>query len=282
MLRAGIMLIRIAAVLVLFALPAYVAASTVTLSGSCPGKIINTTAGTVLFNLSNSGNGAATGMSIQPSGQGMMQSNALFIQTLAPGSSYLGRFLINATGMHGSYAENFAVAYSQDSSSFSTFFPCTVYVGTAPESAVFANTVYYGRTLRSDIMSGYNGTLNLSVLAVLPYGFYTKMPVRNVTLVPYGSANITFNMTLPGYSSASLPAALEVSYSAGGTHYAYISTVEIGLAQSAATGAQQGAKTSIGLPNIAFLAAVAAVIFLIAASILMKRRKPRPAGVNNA
>ena len=262
-------LIAVAAALFL---PAFAFSSTVTLSGTCGQSVISPPNGYLIFNISNAGNGTASDLLIQPSGAGLQQ-NASTINAMPPGSRDSITFPVNSVGDPGSYAVNMGVTYDQQGSTFSTVFPCIVNIGTSSASAVFERVSYSNHTILATLMSESNSTLNLTATAVLPSGFYTPEPQRHVQMVPYGSANLSFNLTLPSYGSAMLPAAVELAYSLDGVHYAYLSTATITLSGSAASGGGHG----IGFLNTVFAVIIVALSCLIVASIIVRRRGARNA-----
>jgi hypothetical protein len=207
---------------------------------------------------------------VQPYGAGLRQ-NATVINEVLPGSSESIGFPVNSVSVPGSYAVNFEVTYDQQGSKFSTLFPCIVNIGTASESLVSDNVSYGSRVLRAKLMSGSNSTINVTATAVLPNGFYTSEPQRNLSIAPYGEKNLSFNVTLPDYGSATLPAAVELSYVYDGLHYAYFSTTSIVFSDKTAP------NHSISLLNIAFAAVIAALICLIIISFVFKRKGARNA-----
>lgn len=247
--------------------PALAFSSTVTLSGTCGQAVIRAPNGYLAFNISNTGNGTASDLLIQPSGAGLRQ-NASTINAMPPGARDSIAFPVNSVGEPGSYAVNIGVTYSQQGSTFSTVFPCIVNIGTASVSSVFERLNYTNRNLTAKLMSGSNSTLNMTATAVLPSGFYTPEPQRHVSLPPYGTANISFNLTLPSYGSAMLPVAVELSYSLNGVHYAYLSTALISLTSPALVGHSRG----IGIVNLVFAVVIVVLSCLIVASMMLRRR----------
>ena len=250
--------------------PAIAFSSTVTLSGTCGQAVISAPNGYLAFNLSNTGNGTASDLLVQPSGAGLRQ-NASVINTIPPDSRDSITFPVNSVNEPGSYAVNLGVTYDQQGTTFSTVFPCIVNIGTASASAVFEHVNYSNRTVFAKLMSESNSTLNLTATAVLPSGFYTPGSQRHMLLAPYGSANLSFNLTLPSHESATLPAAVELAYSLGGVHYAYLSTVLISLSGPTASGHGHG----IGFVNAVFAIVIAVLSCLIVASIIVRRRGVR-------
>ena len=262
-------LIAVAAALLF---PALAFSSTVTLSGTCGQAVISAPNGHLVFNLSNAGNGTASDLLVQPSGAGLRQ-NASQIKTMPPGSHDSIAFPLNSIGEPGSYAVNLGVTYDQQGSTFSTLFPCIVNIGTSSASAVFERVSYSNHTILATLMSESNSTLNLTATAVLPSGFYTPEPQRHMSLAPYGAANLSFDLTLPSYGSATLPAAVELAYSLGGVHYAYLSTALVSLSGPTASGHGHG----IGFVNVVFAVVIAALSCLIVASVILRRRGARNA-----
>src|ERR1700733_1000124 len=88
-------------------------ASTVTLTGSCYATIINQTNNYIQFNITNSGNGTATNLIIEPvvSGASLVNSTPITIPLVAPNGAYPQKIYLDNFTIPGSYVEQFIVKY---------------------------------------------------------------------------------------------------------------------------------------------------------------------------
>ena len=249
-------------------------ASTVTLTGSCRSGIINATNNSMQFNISNSGNGTASEMLIEPeiSGAQLAGNSTILIPFVEPGISYPQRILFSNLTMPGSYVERFVVRYSQGASTFTTVFPCLVNINRRAVSLLaITGITRTGDRLVMNISNMADYPITAEVSAYAPQDFVLSRPVQNMTVNGYSLSNATFAFVPPSITDAVFPISVVVSYSRNGTHYSTlaITTIAFGSKSSGGSG-----LSYIILASIAVVAVLAALIVL---SVIRGRRNAQHA-----
>lgn len=238
-------------------------ASTVTLTGSCYSKIINQTNNYIQFNLTNSGNGSATNLLLEPIIQGATPINeSVSIPLVAPSGFYPERIYLTNFSSPGSYVERFVARYSQGSSTFITIFPCLVNIGQSAQSLLGITSV---NRHNSDILVNISNIadypISAQVAAYAPPEFTITPSSKNTTVNQYALTNVSFALTTPQYTNAEFPVAIAVSYTRNGVHYATLAVTTITF----------GSSSSVKLSNLGsniLLIAIAIVIALVVILII--------------
>ena len=253
---------------------AVAAASTVTLTGTCPGRTINQSSNYLLFNITNSGNGAATDLILSPRLEGATTPNSTaVIPMVSPGGSYTVKFYLYNFTLPGSYVEYINATYSQGASTFVTIFPCLVGIDNNAQSvlqilSMNSTSSKLGFTILNP--AGYPIQANVTVRA--PSGFGVEPAEVPVLLNPQDRATVRSNVSAPKYTDASFPIVVAVSYVKDGMHYASLGVVPFSFASASAS---SSAFTS--LTTMVVIAAMAIILLLIALSVLERRRRePSP------
>lgn len=251
------------------------AASTVTLTGSCPTSIINSSGGILRFNLLNSGNGTATNFITSPLVDGAsMRNSSAYFSTVAPGTNYNASFYLYNAIANGSYAINFDSSYVQDGNSYSTLFVCEVYIGSYVQGPIGISSSYANKKIVANISNIVADPISAQVAILAPNGFRVQNPSANITVPKYSNVVRSFNVSIPNYTSATFPVLAELSYMYDGIHYSGISTAIVTF--GASPEGPGGSKTS--LINLAFAIFAIVIIVLIAASLIhgkMGKGKPK-------
>jgi hypothetical protein len=244
---------------------AYASASTVTLTGSCPGSVLTNSSNYIEFTIANSGNGTASDMIIQPILSGMSTYNsAEELPIVTPGSNYTERFYMYNLSVPGSYAIEFLATYEQGASNFTTFFPCLAYVGRPAVSLASITLSVHGGSAIANISSLSKSPINASLVLLAPPELHVLAPQRNLTIAPYSSATERFTVSQPNLQ-ATFPIIAQLSYSYAGIHYASIATAMIGLSSA------ELQSSHLSEINLGFGVAVAVIVVLIAVSFVKSR-----------
>ncbi len=245
-------------------------ASTVTLTGSCIGTLVNATHNYTTFYLTNSGNGTATQIRLIPELSGATPAaSGLNASLIGPGGNLSFEVYMRNFSLPGGYAENFFLEYSQGSNTYVALFPCLIYIERQAQSLVAITSV---NNVGGDewnasafVLASYPVTATVHV-AVPPE--LVGPPDASVVLEPNTQTPIRFNVTTKQTASASFSAALEVSYVHDSVHYATMHPLIVGIVGSGVGHSSVGQSGLI----IAIGAIVAVLLALIALSVVKKRR----------
>ncbi len=249
-------------------------ASTVTLTGGCPSYIINSSNSYIAFNVTNTGNGAASDLTMSISFQGLSAANSTqVIALVSPNSSYTRKFpLSNVIGL-GSYAVNVNATYVQSGSTYGTVFPCIVHIGSLAGGPLVAVASVKGNRLYLNVTNNAQQEIQANVVAVVPPGFKVANSTEVVNVPSNGKADVYFDVASPSYTDASFPLTGELSYEYQGYHYAQIASAAI-VFGSSGTGGGSGIL-GIGIVGLALIAIVVVILALIVLSVIF-RRKGKP------
>ena len=256
------------------------AASTVTLTGTCYSNIINQTNNYITFNLTNSGNGTATNFLIAPIMEGASALNStISIPLVAPGSTHSERIYLSNFTIPGSYVERFVTRYSQDTSTFVTFFPCLVEIGqNAPSILAITNlTKEKNNSITIKISNIANYPIAAQVSVYAPPDFIIANSSRDITLRQYASTSASFMVSTPQYTNSEFPVVVATSYVSNGVHYATLAetTISFGAAVGSASSSFTGSLLVYGIAAL-----IMAIIVLIALSIILKKGKHEEKGAS--
>ena len=246
-------------------------ASTVTLTGTCRSNFINQTHNYITFNLTNSGNGSATDMVIEPVIQGASALNStISIPLVAPGTAYDERIYLQNFTMPGSYVEKFVARYSQGSSTFITLFPCPITIGqSAPSLVGILGFNYNNNNLQVNLSNMADYPINAQVSVYASPSFTIFNSTQNLTLKKYTLANVSFGVATPKYTDAEFPVAVVVSYVRNNLHYSALGVYTITF------GSGHGLLYSILEGNLLLFAIaglIIIIVILIVISILKKKK----------
>lgn len=254
-------------------------ASTVTLTGTCYAKTLNTTNNFIQFNITNSGNGTATDLLIEPviTGASPVNNTTIEIPLVAPGGAYPSRiYLDNFSTTPGSYVERFIVRYAQGSSTFTTLFPCLISIGRIAHSLLAVATL--GK-LKSNVYVNISSIatypIDAQVAVYAPSEFSVAQPTRNVTIEQLSSYNATFPISTPSFTNSEFPIVVAVSYVNGNVHYSTLAVTTISFGTGSNSLLSQVTSKVV---EYSLAAAIIIVIMLILLSIIMNRRKKRKEG----
>jgi hypothetical protein len=243
------------------------AASTVTLTGGCPTYTINSIRNYILFNVTNSGDGAASDLSMSVNFPGINSSSSTqTIQNVAPNSSYSRRFYLSSIPGQGSYAVNVNATYAQAGSSYATVFPCIVYVGSLAGGPLVETASVSGNRLYINVTNTASQEISANVTAVVPAAFKVSNPTKAIQVAPNGKAGIYFDVVAPSYTDASFPLIGELSYEYGSSHYAQMASAALVFSSGGAAGSGGG----IGLVGWGLVVIVIIILALIAVSIFVR------------
>lgn len=254
-------------------------ASTVTLTGTCYSKVLNTTNNFIQFNITNSGNGTATSMLIEPVITGATLANntnntTIEIPLVAPGGTYPVKiYLDNFSTIPGSYAQRFIVRYSQGSSTFTTLFPCLVNIGRSAPSLLAITTLgKIDSNIYVNVSSIATYPIDAQVAVYAPSEFTVAQPTRNITIEQQSNYNATFPVVTPSFTNSEFPIAVSVSYINNNVHYATLSITTV----SFGAGPNSFYKQITGkFVEYSLAAAIIMVMMLILISIIMGRKKKK-------
>lgn len=255
-----------------------VGASTVTLTGTCYSQVLNQTNNYIQFNITNSGNGTATDMLIEPVLTGASPANAtnatIEIPLVAPGGNYPTRFFVdNFSNVSGSYVERFIVRYAQGSSTFTTLFPCLISIGRSAHSLLAVTTVgKLNNNVYVNVSSIATFPIDAEVDVYAPSEFSVAQPTRNITIEQQSDYNVTFPISTPAFTNSEFPIAVAVSYVSDNVHYSTlaITTVDFGAGPNSLLKQVTGKFVEYSLA-----AAIIMVVMLILLSIIMNRKKKK-------
>lgn len=254
----------------LFVLFGSACAGTVTLTGSCPNRVLN---GTAFFNLSNSGNDSAYRLTILPRIPTARTQYATYnLAELAPGSSaQFNMTLVNATGQ-GTYAGQVDVAYQQGTDFFTAVFPCTFSFRAAPASSVYLTpSLSYGSggtvLVRVAVFNGGASQVDANVSLILPPSLSAAPGNVSLILPPEAQRNVSFQVGTPS-AQASYSAAAAAGYESGGLAHASLATFVI------SPSASQPLNLGTASLGIAAVAVVALLALLVRSSMRKRRNRP--------
>lgn len=247
-------------------------ASTVTLTGTCYSNLINQTNNYMKFNLTNSGNGTATNLLLEPVISGASAINtSILIPLVAPGGIYVEKVYLSNFSTPGSYVERFIARYSQGSSNFVTIFPCLANINVNARSLLSITGINRkSNIVRVNLTNIADYPIKAQVAIYAPPAFTLNNSIQNITLKPYSLSNFSFEVATPQYTNAEFPVAISVSYLSNSLHYSTlaVTTIQFGnntsLAQSIVNG--NGLLFIVG-------AIIFVILFLIILSIVLKRGK---------
>jgi hypothetical protein len=248
-------------------------ASTVTLTGTCYTGIINKTSNYIQFNITNSGNGTATDLLIEPLIAGASTTNtSMLLPLVAPGGMYGEKIYLSNFSVPGSYVERFITRYSQGTSQFVTIFPCIANIGQqAPSLLAIAASQKGSGTIAVNVSNIANYSIDSQVSVYAPPEFTVSPQQKNVTVAQYGVTDVSFSYTAPKYTDAEFPMAVAASYVKNGVHYASLSVIVVKFGS--------GGTSSAPDDWMVFAAAAAAVLIimmLIVYSVIANRHKKNP------
>ncbi len=246
-------------------LVSYAGGSSVTLTGSCPQQIVSSVQNVLVFNLTNSGNGTATNLYLYPVLSGASTfNNVVQLPVIAPGAQYSENFYLRNFSLPGSYVEYFIANYTQGAANFSTFFTCMMSVNHSAPGPIHILYVNRSNGAFDVILLNYFGTtINATMHVQVPSSFSVNSSYSNVVIGPYMQKAVSFNITLPKYTEASFPVAVDVSYESNGEHYATNAEMYFLFGGSSHNG--------FDLAIIAMAAVVIILMLLIIFSVLKKR-----------
>jgi len=246
-------------------------AGTVTLTGSCPDRVLN---GTAFFNLSNSGNDTPYGLTVVPHIPNAQTANGTYsLSELPPGpAARFNMTLSNVTG-RGTYVGYFDVAYQQGGSDFFTaVFPCKFSFRKATVSSLYLSPTVLDLSngtvlVRVALLNGGASEVDSDVSLILPSSLSNaSYGDQALSLAPGVQENVSFYVRIPS-SDASYSAAVAAGYEAGGLSYASLSSFTI----------SSGGARQVNFGTVALAAAVAAtgaLLVLLALVSMRKKRKP--------
>lgn len=251
------------------------ATTTVTLTGSCPTSIINQTNNYLQFNLSNSGNGTATNLFLVPQLEGAKTYNTVeTLPLVGPGSNYSFRFYMYNFTEAGSDVEYIKASYSQGSSTFSTVFPCLVYMRVRAQSLLqISNVNRTGSKLSVSVVNIADFPIDANLSVEVPATFKIIPNSTAIHLDPNGQSRAVFNLSVPNYNDASFPIVASVSYSNSSVHYGSLMFYVVSFA------AAPGSSGGISLVNMGIILIIIILIALILLSFIKKKpapQKPQP------
>ncbi|MDE1810741.1 MAG: hypothetical protein KGH66_01735 [Candidatus Micrarchaeota archaeon] len=255
--------------LLLLVIP-YSFGTTVTLTGSCPLAVVNSTNNHIMFNLSNTGDGVAGGVTVFPIIKGALTYNSsAYISELLPDQSNTVLIWVSNLTAPGEYVDYFVTRYSQGEQSFITVFPCVTAMQQRSQSMVqVANlNVTKGKVLAT-LYNAADYPVNASASLEVPPSFNVDRPVSNITISPQSTLEVSFNITAPQATNATFPISFAASYLHNETHYAVLSVTDFSTAPPQST-----SSVRLSPPEIIFLVLIVGVICLITISISKKRRR---------
>ncbi|MGC8652067.1 MAG: hypothetical protein ACP5UH_02345 [Candidatus Micrarchaeia archaeon] len=243
------------------------ALTTVTLSGTCSGGIVNASNPYFNFSLFNSGNGFASSIIAEPLFNGFSTYNSTFaLQSLGPNSTYRFIFKLKNFSTPGSYVESIILSYRQGTSSFTTMYSCIASVGKQARSLLtMPNGFLKDGKLNTTVLNIANYTINSTVKIYAPPLFVVQPSSINISVKPFAAKTVIFNISMPKYNNATMPIGVGVSYINDGTHYASLSLVNAVLSNAKAP---LMSYTEIG---------AIAVILVIVALIIVSATRARKA-----
>jgi len=248
--------------------------TTVTLTGTCSSGLVTQSANYITFNLSNSGNGAASDLILAPQLEGATTPNfTVGFATIAPGSSYSTRFYLQNFTAPGSYVEYITAKYSQGSSSYVTVFPCLTNIMENAQSLLqIMNVSRAGSKLTVDVISLAPSTINANITVAVPLTFKVSPPSIPISITSKNQTEATFNFSTPNYSDAQFPIVAAVSYVSNGVHYAALDVHVISFATSASP-----SSSGLSVIDALIILVLVIIVILLVVSILKKKKPKNPA-----
>ncbi|MDE1833615.1 MAG: hypothetical protein KGH58_04320 [Candidatus Micrarchaeota archaeon] len=246
--------------------------STVTLTGSCPFAVVNSTNPSIAFNLSNSGDGVASALTVSPIIKGALTYNSsIYLSELLPGQSSTMHVQASNLTAPGDYVDYFVTRYSQGDQTFVTVFPCLAAMQSASQSMVdISNVTTKGRTVSVSLYNGAAYPVNVSAALEVPPSFNVDRPTTDVLMQPGSGASVSFNISVPQYTNATFPISFSASYSNNGIHYSELRVVDYSTSPQPVP----GSPIRLNIAEIGFMVAIVAVLCLISVSIARKRVRP--------
>ncbi|MDE1850433.1 MAG: hypothetical protein KGH54_01405 [Candidatus Micrarchaeota archaeon] len=259
------------AFLLLTLLTSAASAGTVSLTGTCQSNLMP--GNTLNFLLVNNGNDTAYNLQLSPIIAGASPQNLSYpVNVLTPTINAI--FLIPLLNIStlGTYIDAFVATYQQGSQVFTALFPCTINMGKATTSAVFlsVNTFSSGGTAIMNVsaLNAIDANLSVNVSSLFPPSF-TFITARSyiLELGPYQTKKIQFVVQYPP-SQGSYTGAIVDHYVYSNLSYSSFAPIQI--SQSAPVA--QGGISPLLLGGIAV---GAAIVLLIARSVLKKKRSQK-------
>lgn len=250
--------------------PSVASSITLSLSAHCtqPSQSV------VEFHILASGTGVADNLSVTPYANGLsfVQQSAS-VQSMDNGANVTLPFNVSSYAYPGSYVVGFMTQYVQQGITLYASFPCLLSFTEAPSSLVLPGTIVYsGKKVHASFDNLAPYAINATIFTITPPNIHVAGTPVHVLMTPYNESNMTFNTTvfLPGgVTNVTYGAALGVQYIANGTSHAVLGAFAI-----PASGQQP--NVAIPLTDYALYAAIAAIVVLIAASLIIRtRRKSR-------
>ena len=249
--------------------------TTVTLTGSCPLTVVNSTNNHIMFNLSNTGDGVAGGVAVFPIIKGALTYNSSeYINELLPGQSNSVLIWVSNLTTPGDYVDYFVTKYSQGEQSFITVFPCVTAMQARSQSMVqVADLNVTKGKLLATLYNAADYPVNASASLEVPPSFNVDRPVSNLTIAPQSTSEVSFNITAPQAANATFPISFAASYLHNQTHYAVLSVTDFSTVPPQST-----SSVMLSPPEIVFLVLIVGVVCLITISIARKRKGPTQTG----
>ena len=210
-------------------------ASTVTLTGTCYSGIISDKNNYMQFNLTNSGDGAATNLVITPVIEGAIPNNTtISIPLVKPNTTYGERIYLWNFTAQGSYVERFLVRYSQGTNIFTTVYPClaTFFQGAQSQLVITGLSRNTSRVM-VNVSNVANYQINAVATVYAPSSFNVTPPERNFTVGPHQIKAVTFDVVPPAYTNAEFPVTVGISYMRSNLHYATLAITTVTFPNSA-------------------------------------------------
>lgn len=255
--------------LLLILLTEIASAGTVSLTGTCQSNLIG---GNMLnFTLVNSGNDTAYNLQLSPVISGARPQNIVYtINALAPNANT--KFLIPLLNisLQGTFIDAFVATYQQGSQVFTALFPCAINMGKSTTSAVFlsVNTFSSGgiAIMNVSALNAINTNLTVNVSALFPPSF--KFITRSsylLSLGPLQTQKVQFVVNYPASQGSYTGAVVD--------HYIYSNLSYASFAPIAISQSALSPKSAVSPLLLGSIAVVAAIILLIARSILKNRKR---------
>ncbi len=246
------------------------AAGTVSLTGSCPTSVINSTANYANFSLFNSGNETATGLLIVPKFPGATTYNSILsLSSISPNQIVSEKIYFYNFSAPGSYSGSFTVQYTQDQNVFFALFPCTLdFLSSSPSRVTITSVNRTGNVIRVSLVNIGQSQIDANVSLLLPEEFQSQPKSRIVSLSPEGNSTTAFTISYPSFTGASYSAAATQSYTQNGVHYSSLRQYTIAFEST-----QNNQSKLTYFPYLLGTAVIIAIIGLIIFSIVKKRRK---------
>jgi len=251
---------RFTALIIAVALVQLSFAGTVTLTGTCPASL-SQSSNYISFNITNSGTDPALNMLITPNFTGFSTYNkSETIPVLGPAQTVSRYFYIYNFSYPGTYAEAFTAKYGQGGSTFYAVFPCPVSIGRSSQAGAAITSVKQGSggTLNVTVSNPYSISVDAVLDVIAPPTISMTPKSRSVVLAPGSQQNFSFSFMAPT-AGQSLTTAVALSYLQNGTHYASLMDYVIVGSGSQAPQAGGGSDQTV----IVGIAAVIAIILIL-------------------